>query len=99
MIGYQTLVMTYKIMKSGKPAYLARRLHCMPSQTNLRGENRLYQPKLKLSIKGEGFVARGQSLMNKLDSTIRNEESLQVFKHKTREWVKRNIAVKPVRRS
>ena len=98
MISYQTLVMTQKIIKSGKPTYLARRLYNMPNRTSLRGENRLYQPRFKLSIKSEGFVARGQTLMNALDSNIRNEESLRNFKSKAREWIIQNIAVKPVSR-
>ena len=90
--------MTHKIIKSGKPTYLARRLYNMPNRTSLRGENRLYQPRFKSSIKSEGFVARGQTLMNALDSNIRNEESLRNFKSKAREWIIQNIAVKPISR-
>ena len=95
MIGYQTLVMAYKILDSKKPVYLANRIYKKTNSTNLRNSKYVNQPKLKLSLTSEGFVARGQALMNRLDATIREEKCLNVFKSMTRQWVKKNIQVKP----
>ena len=95
MIGYQTLIMTYKILDSKKPVYLANRICKNQSMINLRSSKYVNQPNYKLSLTNEGFIARGQALMNKLDASIRNEKSLLAFKFKTREWVKKFIPEKP----
>ena len=47
-------------------------------------------------VKSEGFVARGQSLMNKLDEKVRDKTSLPAFKLALKSWVKNNVSVKPV---
>ena len=75
--------------------YLANRIYKKTNSTNLRNSKYVNQPKFKLSLTSEGFVARGQALMNRLDATIREEKCLNVFKSMTRQWVKKNIQVKP----
>ena len=87
--------MTYKILDSKKPVYLANRICKNQSMINLRSSKYVNQPNYKLSLTSEGFIARGQALMNKLDASIRNEKSLLAFKFKTREWVKKFIPEKP----
>ena len=74
--------MTHKILKLGKPEYLAGRLYYTQRHFNLRGQNHIYQPKCKLSIKSEGFVARSQNLMNKLEPSVRREESCECSNRK-----------------
>ena len=37
MIAFQTIVMTYKIIKSGKPSYLARKLQVRSDDRRIRG--------------------------------------------------------------
>ena len=93
MIGFQTMLMTFKIIKSKKPAYLAKRMQEKPR--DLRRAGNLNQKKSSLSIKKEGFVYRGQALMNKLNVSLRKETNVDVFKKGLRDWVKVNIRVKP----
>ena len=95
MIAFQTILMTFKIQKFKKPVYLAERLEIRPSIRNLRGGASVNQPNSSLSIKKEGFICRGQALMNKLDLPLRKETSIDVFKIGLRDWVKKNIEVKP----
>ena len=90
MIAFQTIVMTFKILKSKKPSYLSNKI-----QENSRSGGRLNQPNLSLSISKEGFIFRGITLMNMLDDSIRSENKVETFKARLWEWVKSNIAAKP----
>ena len=96
MIAYHSSVLAYKIINSGKPSYLAQRLQQRSEDKGLRGRlGSIQQVKKSLSISKEGFVYRGVSLMNKLDDNLRNEPKLQKFKAGIRQWVKKNVAIKP----
>ena len=96
MVAFQTIVMTYKITRSKKPTYLAKKMQSRSNQTNLRGRSgSVLQPKTSLSIRKEGFVYRGITLMNMLDVSLRCEAKLENFKVRLRDWVKKNISVKP----
>ena len=95
MIAFQTIVMTYKILKTKKPSYIASKFQDKSSQRHLRSAKCLYQPNQSLSITKEGFVSRGLTLMNMLDISLQAEPKLEKFKTKLEEWVKRNIATKP----
>ena len=45
MVAFQTMVMTYKITRSKKPTYLAKKMQSRSNQTNLRGRSgRVLQP-------------------------------------------------------
>ena len=96
MIAYQTILMTQKILLSRKPVYIANRIFERDKSVNLRSRRLVNQPKCKLCLKSEGFVARGQSLMNKLDEKVRDKTSLPAFKLALKSWVKNNVSVKPV---
>ena len=91
MIAFQTVVMTYKILKSRKPTYLSNRIQ---EKKNSRNQN-LIQPNQSLSISKEGFINRGLTLMNMLDVSLRCEPRLDQFKAGLRKWVKINIQIKP----
>ena len=73
MIGYHSGVLAYKIVNSGKPKYLARKLIQRKDGMNLRrGPNGLQIPNKSLSISKEGFLYRGASLLNKVGFKLRN---------------------------
>ena len=96
MIAYQSAVLTFKIINSGKPSYLAQKLQQNNEKMALRGNlGTIHQKNKKLSIAKEGFIHRGASLMNKLDDNLRNETKLDKFKSGMKSWTKKNIAVKP----
>ena len=96
MIAYQTAVTTYKIVKSGKPSYIASKMKVRQTNQNTRlGESTLQVPKYKLNIAREGFIFRGASIYNKLDECLRSEPKLERFKTGVRDWIKINITIKP----
>ena len=97
MIAFQTLMMTYKIVKSKKPTYLSNRLKENTNDRVLRGGSQsLSHPNQSLSISREGFINRGLTLMNMLNNSLRCEPEVENFKLGVREWVKSNIQIKPV---
>ena len=97
MITYQTAVTAFRIRKTNKPKYIAERMKVKDISMNLRGrQGIIHQPGYSLSIAKEGFVYQGTSILNKLDENLRNEEKLEKFKTGAREWVKKNIAIKPI---
>ena len=96
MVGYQSAVLAYKIVNSGKPSYIANKLKQRQEGMQLRGRlGSMGQVKKKLSISKEGFIFRGGCILNRLDDNLRNEEKLQKFKVGIRAWVKKNISIKP----
>ena len=52
-------------------------------------------PKYRLSLSREGFIYRGATLFNQLDENIREEKNANQFKKLTKDWIKKNISVKP----
>ena len=96
MIAFQTIIMSFKVIKFRKPGYLSKKFQERKTQQNIRGmSSGLSQPKLSLSISKEGFVNRGITLMNKLDDSLRSEQNLDKFKTGLQKWVKHNISAKP----
>ena len=96
MIAYQTGVATYKVVKSGKPSYIASKLKVKQTNPDTRqGAGTVEVPRYKMNIAREGFIYRGAQLYNKLDGDLRAEPKLEKFKTGLRKWVKTNIAVKP----
>ena len=99
MIAYQTAVTTYKIVKSGKPSFIASKMKVRQSNQNTRlGESTLQVPKCNLNIAREGFIFRGATIYNKLDECLRSEPKLERFKTGLRDWIKSNITIKPTPR-
>ena len=98
LIAYQTAVMAYKISQSKKPHYLHQKLITNKSVHDLRGRSDpLQQPGYKLSLSREAFLYRASSILNMMSVNLRNETKLETFKAKAKEWVKKNIAIKPIK--
>ena len=96
MIAYQTAVNTYKIIKSGKPTYVAMKMKGRQlSMATRQSASTVTVPGYKLNLAREGFIFRGATLFNKLDVNIRTEPKLSKFKLEVKKWVKRNIPIKP----
>ena len=97
MIALQTLLLTYKILTSNKPAYLSNKIRfCKSDGINLRGKNyELAKVNYKLNQRREGFVNREITLYNSLDESIKRSPNLQTFKVKAKNWIKNNIQIKP----
>ena len=96
MVAYQTAVTTYKIVKSGKPSYIAEKLRLRQTNLNTRqGDYTVLQPKYKLNLAREGFIYRGAAIFNKLGEGLRKEPKLQKFKDDLKDWIKMNISIRP----
>ena len=96
MIAFQTGVMSFKIMQSKKPTYLACKMQEKTTSMSLRGRSgSVSQHNHSLSIAKEGFIHRGLFLFNMLDENLRCEKNLKKFKTDLRKWVKANIPIKP----
>ena len=94
MIAFQTALTTYKIIKSGKPSYIAEKLKIRNRNTR-QGRGRIIPPDYTLNIAREGFIYRGAQIMNSLPDDLRNEPNSYKFKNGVKDWVKAKIAVKP----
>ena len=96
MIGYHSAVLAYKIVSTGKPEYLAKRLKQRKEGVNLRErEGNIQAYNQRLSISKEAFLHRGACLLNKLGDNLRNETKLECFKTEMKKWAKKNISTKP----
>ena len=96
MIAYQTAVAAHKIIKSNKPKYIASKMKVKEVSLNLRGrKGSVKQAGYSLSIAKEGFIYRGSQIINRLENSLRNEENIEKFKAGTRNWVMKNIDIKP----
>ena len=97
LIAYQTVVMAYKVMKTEKPVHLHQKLQSHRSGHSLRDRSEyMQQPSYKLSLSREGFLCRASNLMNMMNGTIRSEPELETFKVDAKNWIRENIAIKPV---
>ena len=89
--------MAYKVMKTEKPVHLHQKLQYHRSGHSLRDRSEyIQQPGYKLSLSREGFICRASNLMNMMKGSIRNEPELETFKVDAKNWIKENIAIKPV---
>ena len=96
LIALQTILMTYKILMTSKPSYLANKIRYAEDQPMLRSSSESLQKiNLKLNQSRESFIYRAITLYNKLDEHIRKCQSLNQFKVLARKWVKENIPIKP----
>ena len=96
MVAYQTAVTTYKIVRSGKPSYIAEKMKMrLLSQNTRHGGGSVQRPDYSLNIAREGFIYRGASIFNKLEVSLRNEAKLETFKIRVKKWVIKNIPIKP----
>lgn len=92
MIAMQTLIMTFKVLKSKKPSYLSDAFVFNDHSYALRnGKNVLKRPGVKLCQRKEGFVYRSITLFNALPEEKRTEDDLPKFKDQMKEWVKETI--------
>ena len=98
MIAFSTLLMVFKVLKSGKPTYIARKLGITrEAGMAMRGWDGLTVkvPNYYLDISRGGFIYRGAKLFNKLPRTLREEKRTEAFKTELKIWVRRNVSIKP----
>ena len=89
-----TIIMTKKILQSGKPESIADQM-IVREAGGTRSGSTLKPAKSSLILSREGFLYRGSKLFNLLPDNLRNEDKISKFKSEAKAWVKLNIAVKP----
>ena len=94
MGAQQTLVMIQKIILTGKPEYLSKRLKLRVSR--VQGVSTLLAPVgASLGITRSSFLYRGIKLYNQLPEETKNLKKLSLFKAQLKTWIQENIDVKP----
>ena len=88
LIANSTLNTALKIIRTGKPSYLASKFVMNERSTAF------IQP-IRKSISGEGFINRSLSLLNTAGPNIFISMSARESKKKVRDWVLKNIEIKP----
>ena len=89
-----TIIMTKKILQSGKPEFIADQM-IVREAGGTRSGSTLKPAKSSLILSREGFLYRGSKLFNLLPDNLRNEDKISKFKSEAKAWVKLNISVKP----
>ena len=87
------LTLALRIMRTGKPCYLADRLTL--SGARGRSSQLLLIPRFRLNFSHEGFINQATRLMNKLPPEIVNETTLHKQRRLLKVWVSENILIKP----
>ena len=88
-----TIRLALRILRTGKPSYLAARFVHNPQRRRRKGT--LVVPRLRLNVSHEGFLSQAIHLVNKLPTEIVEESSVTKQKRLVREWALVNIQVKP----
>ena len=97
IIAFHTLVTIHKVLISNKPTYLAERLPLVDQERALRSNSShlIAFPNYRLDVGRAGFVYRGGRLFNSLPKILREEKNPTSFKNKVREWVTKNVVIRP----
>ena len=97
-VAFSTLLLVHKIVQNKKPKYLAEKLKLKVPQNGQIFPHRKINTISTietLSISRGAFVYRGSQLFNNLPQDLRCTDNHKIFKKKTKEWVKENVAIKP----
>ena len=73
LCAFTVIQLTLRIVKTGKPVFLANRLEKLP-ESRAR-HNQLRVPKSRINISFEGFTSQATRLYNQLPDVIKEEQS------------------------
>ena len=93
-----TVLYIFKIVRSGKPKYLADKLQlrqAVHGQVFPHRQVNTIQVHGDLTLSRSGFVYRGAQLWNQLPPEMRQESRLQVFKSQLRRWILSTVPARP----
>ena len=88
-----TLVITHKMLISGKPEYVVKRFRQTKSRHSTLTVNRQSSSRLKLT--GEGFMEQAAKLWNLIPKDLKRENAVKSFKDRAKLWVKESVPPKP----
>ena len=85
LVVYHTLLLVFKLRKTGEPEYLAGILK------NDSRTGRIIVPNVKLGLAKNSFCFRGSENWNELPQVLRNSLKIGAFKRGVRKWITENI--------
>ena len=91
--AFSVICSIYKTLKNRKPTYNYERLR--PREDLLHQYSQCGRIDFKLTISRDSYFYRGSRLFNMLPSDIKNVKSLGLFKKQVKDWIIKNISVKP----
>ena len=98
LIALHSLLLTYKIIKSNRPYYIAKKLKLrVPTEDQVFPQRQAYTLPMSgsLSTTRSGFCYRAAKLFNSLPLNLRKCCSEKTFKTEVEKWAKENIKIKP----
>ena len=98
LTAYHSLMMTHRVVTSGQPAYLAKKLELRTQGEGMfpqRQANTIALPNVDLTLSRSGFCYRGAALWNSLPADMRMCTKTETFKRELKKWVQRNIGPRP----
>ena len=93
--AYQTLVTVFRVLRSGKPEYLADKLKMKtPLEDNIFPSRHMFniQIQYNLSVSRSGFLYRGSRL---LPMVLKTETRIKTFKQEVKKWILGRISRRP----
>ena len=95
LTAYTSLLTAQKSIFHQEPAYLAKTLNLRSNQDQPHRKQNVMSVKSNLTVSRGGFFYRTAALYNNLPDDLRSPMDPKAFKPKLRNWVKKNIAIKP----
>ena len=97
LAAYSITMLTIRILRTGKPEYLASRLRRIPD-TRTKSDQ-LYVPRCRLNTTLESFPHQATQLYNRVPKDITTETLRGRLKSRLKTWVLSNISIKPEARA
>ena len=94
----QTLGTVFRILRSGKPEYLADKLKMKtPLEDNIFPSRHMFniQIQYNLSVSKSRFLYRGSRLWNMLQMVLKTETRIKTFKQEVKKWILGRISRRP----
>ena len=93
LTAFHTLSSLHKVLYSGKPEYLMKKLQINTNMT--RQEKTIIINHSNLSLCRGAYLYRGATIYNKLPMDLRNNMEPDLFKTAMKSWIKSNISARP----
>ena len=93
LTAFHTLSSLHKVLYSGKPVYLMKKLQINTNMT--RQEKTIIINHSNLSLCRGAYLYRGATMFNKLPMDLRNNMEPDLFKTAVKSWIKNNISARP----
>ena len=94
LTALSSLTTLQKMIHSGKPEYITRKLSMNTNVATTRQEN-MIKLNSNLTVTRGAYLYRASSIYNNLPPEMRVNMNPELFKYRAKAWVKQNISIKP----